>query len=132
MRQSVFALHSRARIVDAASARFVDNGERLRHPRVRGVEEEPTVTRGGVRDDADSRGAVREGDMEVCSNDPKEPSMNLYEYQARALLAESGIPVPEGEVARTAREARAIAERIGGLLVIKAQVHAGGRRMAVA
>ena len=56
--------------------------------------------------------------------------MNLYEYQARALLAERGIPVPTGAVARTVREARAIAERIGGLLVIKAQVHAGGRGKA--
>ncbi len=56
--------------------------------------------------------------------------MNLYEFQARELLRQGGIPVPRGEVARTAAEARAIAERTPGLLVIKAQVHAGGRGKA--
>lgn len=56
--------------------------------------------------------------------------MNLYEYQARELLKQSGIPVPRGAVARTTAEARAIAERTPGLLVVKAQVHAGGRGKA--
>ncbi len=56
--------------------------------------------------------------------------MNLYEYQARALLAQAGVPVPAGEVARTAPQARALAAKFGGLLVIKAQVHAGGRGKA--
>ena len=56
--------------------------------------------------------------------------MNLHEYQARDLLRRQGIPVPPGEVATTPAEARAIAERFGGKVVIKAQVHAGGRGKA--
>ena len=56
--------------------------------------------------------------------------MNLHEYQARNILRMSGIPVPPGEVATTPAEARAIAERLGGKVVVKAQVHAGGRGKA--
>ena len=56
--------------------------------------------------------------------------MNLHEYQARALLKAAGIPVPDGDVAVTAGEAEAIAARIGGRVVVKAQVHAGGRGKA--
>ena len=56
--------------------------------------------------------------------------MNLHEYQARELLRRAGIPVPPGEVATTPAEARAAAERIGGKVVVKAQVHAGGRGKA--
>ena len=56
--------------------------------------------------------------------------MNLYEYQARDILRQHGIPVPAGDVAATADEAQAIAARIGGPVVIKAQVHAGGRGKA--
>jgi len=56
--------------------------------------------------------------------------MNLHEYQARSLLRAAGIPVPDGEVASTAQEAGAIAQRLGGRVVIKAQVHAGGRGKA--
>ena len=56
--------------------------------------------------------------------------MNLHEYQARDLLRRQGIPVPPGEVATTPAEARTIAERFGGKVVIKAQVHAGGRGKA--
>jgi succinyl-CoA synthetase beta subunit len=57
--------------------------------------------------------------------------MNLHEYQARELLREAGIPVPPGEVATTAAEAKAAAERLGGgKVVVKAQVHAGGRGKA--
>ena len=56
--------------------------------------------------------------------------MNLHEYQARDLLRHAGIPVPPGDVAATAKEARMIAERLGGKVVIKAQVHAGGRGKA--
>ena len=56
--------------------------------------------------------------------------MNLHEYQARDLLRRHGIPVPPGEVATTPAEARAIADRFGGKVVIKAQVHAGGRGKA--
>jgi succinyl-CoA synthetase beta subunit len=56
--------------------------------------------------------------------------VNLHEYQAREILRKHGIPVPPGEVASTAAEARAIAERLGGKVVVKAQVHAGGRGKA--
>ena len=56
--------------------------------------------------------------------------MNLHEYQAREILRRYGIPVPPGEVGSTPAEARAIAERFGGKVVVKAQVHAGGRGKA--
>ena len=56
--------------------------------------------------------------------------MNLHEYQARDILRKNGIPVPPGEVATTPADARAIAERLGGRVVVKAQVHAGGRGKA--
>jgi succinyl-CoA synthetase beta subunit len=56
--------------------------------------------------------------------------MNLHEYQARELLRKAGVPVPPGEVATTPAEARQIAERLGGKVVVKAQVHAGGRGKA--
>jgi succinyl-CoA synthetase beta subunit len=58
--------------------------------------------------------------------------VNLHEYQARDILRRHGIPVPPGEVATTADEARAIAARLGGggAVVVKAQVHAGGRGKA--
>ncbi len=57
--------------------------------------------------------------------------MNFHEYQAKALFAEFGIPVPAGEVATTPSEAVAAAKSIGGQQwVIKAQVHAGGRGKA--
>ena len=53
--------------------------------------------------------------------------MKIHEYQAKALLAQYGIPVPRGKVASTPAEAREIATEIGGTVVIKAQVYAGGR-----
>ena len=56
--------------------------------------------------------------------------MNLHEYQAREILARHGIPLPGGAVATTPEEARAIAARLGGPVVVKAQVHAGGRGKA--
>ncbi|HWA15442.1 MAG TPA: ADP-forming succinate--CoA ligase subunit beta [Gemmatimonadales bacterium] len=56
--------------------------------------------------------------------------MNLHEYQGRALFRAAGIPMPDGDVASTAQEAEAIAKRIGGQVVVKAQVHAGGRGKA--
>jgi succinyl-CoA synthetase beta subunit len=56
--------------------------------------------------------------------------VNLHEYQARALLKAAGIPVPDGDVATTPADAEAIARRLGGKVVIKAQVHAGGRGKA--
>ena len=56
--------------------------------------------------------------------------MNIHEYQAKELLAAQGIPVPMGEVATTPEQAEAIARRLGGAVVVKAQVHAGGRGKA--
>jgi succinyl-CoA synthetase beta subunit len=56
--------------------------------------------------------------------------VRIHEYQAKALLREFGVPVPAGDVADTPAAARAIAERLGGRVVIKAQVHAGGRGKA--
>ncbi|HEY2804662.1 MAG TPA: ADP-forming succinate--CoA ligase subunit beta [Gemmatimonadales bacterium] len=56
--------------------------------------------------------------------------MNLHEYQARELLRKAGIPVPPGDVASTPAEVREIAEKLGGKVVVKAQVHAGGRGKA--
>ena len=56
--------------------------------------------------------------------------MKLHEYQAKELLARYGVPIPEGRVARTADEAAEAAEALGGKVVVKAQVHAGGRGKA--
>ncbi|MGB7211857.1 MAG: ADP-forming succinate--CoA ligase subunit beta [Gemmatimonadales bacterium] len=56
--------------------------------------------------------------------------MNLHEYQARTLLQKVGVPMFEGDVAATPDEAAAIAKRLGGKVVVKAQVHAGGRGKA--
>src|SRR5437660_1220971 len=53
--------------------------------------------------------------------------MKVHEYQAKALLARYGVAVPRGEVAGTADEAREIAKKLGGAVVVKAQIHAGGR-----
>jgi len=54
--------------------------------------------------------------------------MKIHEYQAKGILARYGVPVPRGETAATADEARAIADRLGGgTVVVKAQIHAGGR-----
>jgi len=56
--------------------------------------------------------------------------MKIHEYQAKAILRDGGVPVPAGEVADTPAAAKAIAERLGGRVVVKAQVHAGGRGKA--
>ncbi|MCH8052263.1 MAG: ADP-forming succinate--CoA ligase subunit beta [Chloroflexi bacterium] len=53
--------------------------------------------------------------------------MKVHEYQAKEILARYGVPVPKGKVARTADEAAAIAEELGVPVVVKAQIHAGGR-----
>jgi len=54
--------------------------------------------------------------------------MKIHEYQAKAILAKYGVPVPQGEVIFTAAEAAGVAERLGGgTVVVKAQIHAGGR-----
>jgi len=54
--------------------------------------------------------------------------MKIHEYQAKSILAKYGVPVPQGEVIFKAAEAAAVAERLGGgTVVVKAQIHAGGR-----
>src|SRR5437763_4835847 len=53
--------------------------------------------------------------------------MKIHEYQGKAILAQYNVPVPRGEVAFTVEEAEAAARAIGGSVVVKAQIHAGGR-----
>jgi succinyl-CoA synthetase beta subunit len=53
--------------------------------------------------------------------------MKIHEYQAKQILRQYGVPVPRGKVAFSAAEAKAIAEELGGKVVVKAQIHAGGR-----
>jgi succinyl-CoA synthetase beta subunit len=57
--------------------------------------------------------------------------MKIHEYQAKAILAKFGVPVPRGEVIFKADDARSVAERLGTkIVVVKAQIHAGGRGKA--
>jgi len=56
--------------------------------------------------------------------------VKIHEYQAKEILRAFGVPVPNGGVAQTHEEARGIAARLGGRIVVKAQVHAGGRGKA--
>ncbi|MFQ5536558.1 MAG: ADP-forming succinate--CoA ligase subunit beta [Gemmatimonadota bacterium] len=56
--------------------------------------------------------------------------MNIHEYQAKERFRAAGIPVPPGEIATTPEEAEEIARRFGGKVVVKAQVHSGGRGKA--
>src|ERR1035441_4345847 len=58
-------------------------------------------------------------------------AMNIYEYQVRQLLGQSGVPLPEGDVCDTPEAAKRIAEKLlaegANLIAVKSQVHAGGR-----
>jgi succinyl-CoA synthetase beta subunit len=56
--------------------------------------------------------------------------MNIHEYQAKEIFRAHGMPVPPGEIATTPEEAAALAGEYGGRVVVKAQVHAGGRGKA--
>jgi len=56
--------------------------------------------------------------------------MKIHEYQAKQILARFGVALPRGEVAYSLEEVRAAAIRLGGTVVIKAQIHAGGRGKA--
>jgi succinyl-CoA synthetase beta subunit len=57
-------------------------------------------------------------------------ALKLHEYQSKFRFAEFGIPIPKGKVATTPEEAEAIARELGGVVVVKAQVHVGGRGKA--
>lgn len=57
-------------------------------------------------------------------------TLNIHEYQAKEIFRAHGVPIPPGEIARTAEEAEQIAAQFGGTVVVKAQVHAGGRGKA--
>jgi succinyl-CoA synthetase beta subunit len=56
--------------------------------------------------------------------------VNIHEYQAKDILRAEGVPIPPGEVATSAEQAESIAKKFGGTVVVKAQVHAGGRGKA--
>lgn len=56
--------------------------------------------------------------------------MRIHEYQAKELLKRYGVAVPRGEAVATPEAARAVAEKLGGRVVVKAQIHAGGRGKA--
>ncbi|HEX9798351.1 MAG TPA: ADP-forming succinate--CoA ligase subunit beta [Anaerolineales bacterium] len=56
--------------------------------------------------------------------------MKLHEYQSKQIFAEHGVPIPRGRIAATSVEAKAIAEELGGRVVIKSQVLVGGRGKA--
>jgi len=56
--------------------------------------------------------------------------VKIHEYQAKELLAKYGVPIPRGRVVKTAVEAREAARQVGGRVVIKAQIHGGGRGKA--
>jgi succinyl-CoA synthetase beta subunit len=56
--------------------------------------------------------------------------VNIHEYQAKEILRREGVPIPSGEIATTPAQAEQIARRFGGMVVVKAQVHAGGRGKA--
>jgi len=53
--------------------------------------------------------------------------LKIHEYQAKKVLAQYGVPIPRGEMASNAYEVYEIARRLGGTVVVKAQIHAGGR-----
>ena len=53
--------------------------------------------------------------------------MKIHEYQAKSILARYGVPIPRGEVTYDPSAARDVADKLGGTVVVKAQIHAGGR-----
>ena len=66
----------------------------------------------------------------TLSSQKGEKELKIHEYQAKSLFAEFGIPVPKGRVVKTPTEAKDIATELGGKVVLKSQVHAGGRGKA--
>src|SRR6185503_16769101 len=73
------------------------------------------------------RGARQSGNDDYCLSGER---VNIHEYQAKELLRAEGVPIPAGDVAATPDEVETIARRLGGPVVVKAQVHAGGRGKA--
>src|SRR6185295_7432335 len=73
---------------------------------------------------------TRSGSGKCRNDDHTGEHVNIHEYQAKDILRGFGVPIPPGEIASTAEEAEAIAKRIGRTVVVKAQVHAGGRGTA--
>ncbi len=61
---------------------------------------------------------------------PQLSTMKIHEYQAKQILSRFGVATPKGEVVYTPEEAREVANRLGGTVVVKAQIHAGGRGKA--
>ena len=53
--------------------------------------------------------------------------MKIHEFQAKKIFSDYGIPVPEGGTATRPEQAKEIAAKLGGTVVVKAQIHAGGR-----
>lgn len=53
--------------------------------------------------------------------------MKIHEFQAKKILKKYDVPIPHGEVAKTPSKAQKVAEKLGGKVVVKAQIHAGGR-----
>src|SRR6478609_7208038 len=65
---------------------------------------------------------------EVCAGRARSKTeVKIHEYQAKAILAKYGVPVPKGKVAFSVNEAIANARELGLPVVVKAQIHAGGR-----
>src|SRR5439155_24414358 len=95
-------------------------------PRVPELARADDVRRRDVPGDEGARipGAVREL---IESPAP----VKVHEYQAKSLLSRYGVAVPRGEVADTADKARDIARKLGGAVVVQAQIHAGGRGKGV-
>jgi succinyl-CoA synthetase beta subunit len=56
--------------------------------------------------------------------------VNIHEYQAKEIFRSHGVPIPEGDIATNPEQAEALAKKYGGTVVVKAQVHAGGRGKA--
>src|SRR5215218_8118216 len=93
-------------------------GDRFRPPHRRARSDHGSRSRSG-------RGA-RRGRNDHHSGD----GVNIHEYQAKDILRAEGVPIPPGEIATTPEEVEAIAKKIGGMVVVKAQVHTGGRGKA--
>jgi succinyl-CoA synthetase beta subunit len=63
----------------------------------------------------------------LAARDKTRAAMKVHEYQAKEILRRYGVPTPRGIVIDKAEDARAAAEQLGGRVVVKAQIHAGGR-----